>query len=184
MGIVSEDWPAQRRARKSVAAIQRAALTFVKQGLAVSSATKEKNKARDEIKAFTLPDPDNEKLNPNGVRIDENGHRYYDFEQIIEIDGNKYKGLCNQRNVSVDVDMDKVREFFEGTHEGDPDPTLSQDEQVRRNTLKQRVYKPVTTWMWDFEELYRMNQQGLLSDEELDSLTTTNITWSLNAKKA
>lgn len=175
--------PVQKRVRSSVSLAQRHALSFLQQNSIAAAATKAKNAARDEIKAFTLPDEDNEELNPNEVRIDENGHRYYDFPEPVTIDGKTYKGLRNQRTVSAFVDEDKVREFFDGTYMGDPDPTLSEAERTRRALMKQQVWKPVTTWEWDYEELYRLNQQGILTDDEIDSLTTTSVTWALNAVK-
>jgi hypothetical protein len=183
MGIVSDERP-QRRVRNAVSLVQRNALLFLQQNSIAAAANKLKNTARDEIKSYTLPDEDKEELNPNNVRIDENGHRYYDFEEPVTIEGKTYTGLRNQRTVSSFVDMDKVREFFDGTWQGDPDATLSEAEQARRADLKLRVYKPVTTWEYDFEELYRLNQQGLLTDAEIDMLTSTSVTWALNAVKA
>lgn len=182
MGIVSEDRP-MRRVRSAVSLVQRNALLFLQQGQIAAAANSLKEQARDQIKSYTLPDPDDEELNPNDVRIDENGHRYYDFEEPVEINGVRYKSIRNQRTVSASVDMDKVRGFFDSTYEGDPDPTVSRAERERRAALKDRVYKPVTTWQWDFEELYRLNQEGLLSDNEIDALTETSVTWALKAVK-
>lgn len=174
----------QKRARNSVSSAARAAHTFIFQRDIAQTANKAMKEARTGIQAFLLPDPENEELNPNSVRIDEKGHRYYDFDAPVEINGVRYKGLRFQRGVSANISLDKVREFFDCLHNGEPDPIWSKAERERRAELKKSVYKPVTTWEWDFEELYRLNQEGKLTDDELDSFTQTNITWSLNVEKA
>jgi hypothetical protein len=172
--------PEQQRRRKSVDHIARNAMTFLAQRDAATIATREKNKARDYVQEFTLPDPDNEELNPNEVRIDEDGHRYYDFDTPVTINGVEYRGLRNQRKISEYVDMSKVESWFSPVK----DEEISVEELLRRKKLRDIVLKPVTTYEYDIDELYRLNQQGLLSDDELDSFTTADVGWSLCVVKA
>ena len=134
-------------------------LTFREQE---SNALKLKNEAKKAIQAYTLPDPKDEDANPNNLRIDGKGNRCYDFENPITIGDTVYKGLRNQRSVSYGIDVDAVRNFLDPEREG-----LDDAAKARAELLRKRVYKPTEEWYWDTDELYVLQQEGLISESSL-----------------
>jgi hypothetical protein len=44
--------------------------------------------------------------------------------------------------------------------------------------LKDRVFKEVTTTVLDQDELYVLQQEGLITEEELDALFTENVSFA------
>jgi hypothetical protein len=84
--------------------------------------------------------------------------------------------------VSTGIDLDKVKAFLQPDEEARKE--LDDTEIARRWTLYNRVYKPVTEYVWDLGELYVLVQQELLEEYELDYLSTTDISWALNVEKS
>lgn len=115
----------------------------------------ELKKRREDARSFLLP-----YLQENFVP-DENGCYIYEFPDPIIIDGVSYKGLMAQRRVSEFVNEDRARELIAEHHEED------------------RCLYPVTTFEVDYDELYALNQEGIISDEEIDSIIEPQETFAL-----
>jgi hypothetical protein len=96
-----------------------------------------------------------------GVREDENGHKFYDFEKPLTIGGVEYKAISAQRRLSASIDLARTEEL------------------VREKGLYEDVFPPVTTRRFDEDALYAANQLGYITDEELDGLITENVTYAI-----
>jgi len=96
---------------------------------------------------------------------DEDGNLIVYFDEPKTVDGETwFKGLMLQRRVSEYVDEDKVWEL------------------VRKHDLGDMCLKTVE--VLDLDMFYAANQQGLISDEELDSVLTQEKSWALVKIKA
>lgn len=173
--------------RPGVSKVAQFALQFLSDKLAEAGFKKTKDKARDSIKNYLVPDEDAIDPhdvfagNPNKVRIDpEKGHRYYDFPKPVVIDGKKFTALELQRKVTGPyMDIDEVRAYF---CPEDTDPPVSLKESNRRMALWMKIYHPVTEYIIDTDVVYALQQQGEISKAEVNALMKTSISWSLNAK--
>jgi hypothetical protein len=81
------------------------------------------------------------------------GHLEVLFPEPLNIGGVRYLGLRNQRtNPAPLLDEDRAQELLD------------------QLGLRDRVAEEVTVTQWNWDELYVLNQQGLITDEQLDSL--------------
>lgn len=178
-----------QKRRSNVSKVAQAALSFIDFRSQERVAKGLKDKSRDVITDFLVPDTDKikpndvEAGNPNRARVDpEKGHRYYDFDAPVEIDGKKYDALELQRKVTGPfMDLEKLEDFFS------PDrwpEDLSEEEKARRADLYSKVFHPVKEWIWDFDVVYRLQQEGKISEKEVQNLMSIDISWSLNVKEA
>lgn len=88
---------------------------------------------------------------------DEDGNYFYEFpDPILE-----YKGLKAQRRVSEYANEEKAREL------------------IIRHALEDRCIEVVTDTVVDYDELYACNQEGIISDEEIDSIIEVDVTYAL-----
>lgn len=84
---------------------------------------------------------------------DGSGHQCFDFEQPLVIGGTRYTGLQNRRNQGKPVlDEDKAFDLLFDKH------------------LNERAIVHVEYDEVDQNELAVLNQEGLITDDELDSL--------------
>lgn len=112
-------------------------------------------------KRLELRDKLYEFITDNGVP-DENGNLIFEFEQPMTVDGDEwYTGLMLQRRVSEFVDDDIARQV------------------VVKYGLGPRCIKTVTIEEIDYDELYACNQEGLVPDEDIDSILSTEESWAL-----
>jgi hypothetical protein len=103
-----------------------------------------KNKLRDEVSVH---------VDANGD-IDEKGSKFWKLDPPIEVNGQKFTEVKRERRVSVNLDEEAVE-------------TL-----VNAKGIRDRVFKQVTQEVLDQDELYVLNQEGVITDEELDGLFT------------
>jgi hypothetical protein len=101
-----------------------------------------KNKLRDDVSAH---------VDATG-EVDEKGSKFWKLPTPIEVNGQKFTEIKRERRVSTKLDVDAV------------------DTLVNEKGLRDRVYKQVTTEVLDQDELYVLNQEGVISDAELDGL--------------
>jgi hypothetical protein len=101
-----------------------------------------KNKLRDEVSAH---------VDATG-EVDEKGSKFWKLDPPIEFNGQKFTEVKRERRVSQSIDEEKVEAL------------------VTAKGIRDRVFKQVTQEVLDQDELYVLNQEGVLSDEELDSL--------------
>jgi hypothetical protein len=173
--------PRRSAAQDGLTGIFAEAVKFLNWRAKKDEAEKYRVNFRNTVHQYLVPDEDNEKIVPDDVRVDEDGHRHLEFKAPVEVNGVKYAGVVDQRRVSSYVDLEKVKAFFQPDEEAREE--LDDLERARRWSLQNRVYKPVDEYYWDLEHLYVMVQQGLLTEDELDSLCTTEVTWALNVEK-
>jgi hypothetical protein len=92
---------------------------------------------------------------------DEDGHYLYEFPAPIYLDDIVYSGLMAQRRVSEYIDDSKAWDV------------------ITRHGLADRCIKTVTITEIDYDELYAANQEGIIPDEEIDSILETDETYAL-----
>jgi hypothetical protein len=109
-----------------------------------------KNHLRDEISAY---------VDASG-ETDEKGSKFWDLPAPIEVNGQKFVSVKREKRTSIGLDEDAV------------------DNLVNTKGIRDRVFKEVTTTVLDQDELYVLNQEGLISDEELDALFTENVSYA------
>jgi hypothetical protein len=91
---------------------------------------------------------------------DESGNYMWDFGKPVAGENDtSYRGLMLQRRVSEFIDEDKA------------------DEIICNHNLQDRCY--TTIEVIDFDQLYACNQEGIVSDEEIDSILSYNETFAL-----
>lgn len=160
---------ATRRPRRPVpvADIEKTFLQFVTSHRTVATAKKSLEKSRDVIKEWFEKggDADHE------ITVNDQGSQLVEFDEPVTIDGVRIIGLENVRRQSDDLDLDKVDAWLE---------SLPEDQ---RMALSGRLYKPVTDLVFQQDELYRLNQEEVITDAVLDSLFTTTTSYALTVKK-
>jgi hypothetical protein len=109
-----------------------------------------KNKLRDEISVYV----------DNVGEVDEKGSKFWTLPTPVEVNGQKFTEVKRERRVSVGLDEEAVEAL------------------VTSKGIRDRVFKQVTTEVLDQQELYVLNQEGLLSDDELDSLFTETVSFA------
>lgn len=120
-----------------------------------------KNKARDFIKGWlTLKNAVGKFVNG---REDENGHRYYDLPEPLTIGEATYVAIQAQRKTSSSIDLDKTEELLKS----------------KGGSAYDIVFKPVVERRFDEDALFALNQRGVITDEELDSLEVISTSYSL-----
>lgn len=128
---------------------------------AETSAKTLKDRARDALKSWLTTEVDGRLVNG---REDENGHRFYDSDPVT-IDGVTYAGVKAQRNLSLSIDVEKAEEL------------------ARARGVYDLVFPERTVRDFNEDELFRQNQLGVFTDEELDGLEVTSVSYSLTAVK-
>lgn len=99
-------------------------------------------------------------------REDENGHRYLDFDKPLTIEGKTYGAICAQRRVSSSIDLDATEAM------------------ARELGIYDLVFPVTEVRQFDEDALYAANQRGQISDEQLDSLITENVSFAIVPVKA
>lgn len=95
-------------------------------------------------------------------REDENGHRYLDLDGSgLTIGDHTYRAICAQRRVTSSIDLDATEDL------------------CRELGLFNEVFPVVPVRQFDEDALYAANQRGLITDEQLDSLITENVTYAI-----
>lgn len=88
-------------------------------------------------------------------------HFEWYFDQPLTIGDAEYLGFRNVATTSTFIDTDKA------------------DELIARKGLEEQVTKTYT----DYNELYNLHQQGLVSEEEIDALMVSETKYSLTVIK-
>jgi hypothetical protein len=118
-----------------------------------ADATKVKDKARDLIKGWLTLVNQAGKM-PNG-REDSDGHRYLDFDHPLTIGDKTYTGIKAQLSRPTPyIDLDAAAKLLESKG------TEFYDQVFKRKVIRE----------FDGDELYVLNQKGIVSDDELDAL--------------
>lgn len=91
--------------------------------------------------------------------LDEDGNYVWEFPAPINLGDKSYTGLMAQRRVSEFINEEKA------------------DALVTKYGLEDRCLTLVTEI--DFDALYAANQEGIISDEEIDDIIELNETYAL-----
>jgi hypothetical protein len=92
---------------------------------------------------------------------DEDGNFYYEFPDVIHLDETNFAGIMAQRRVSEYVDDDKAMEL------------------IKVHGLEDRCLKSYMVTEIDYDALYACNQEGVISDEDIDSIIEVNENYAL-----
>lgn len=92
---------------------------------------------------------------------DDKGNYNYEFPEPLCIDNVWYTGLQMQRRVSEYVDEDTARAL------------------ISKHSLNDRCIRVIQVEELDLDELYAANQEGIISDDEIDSIIEADETYSL-----
>lgn len=104
----------------------------------------------------------------NGIP-DENGNYIWEFDKpVIYDEGTLVTGLMAQRRVSEFVNEDKAWEVVE-----------KYGDDVRYQCVDEIVTHEI-----NLDRMYALNQQGIISDEDMDSILETSETFALVKMKA
>jgi hypothetical protein len=102
-------------------------------------------------------------------REDENGHRHYDLDNPVTVNDIEYTSIVAQRKTSSSLDQDAVEQLLR---------------EKGGDKLYDLVFKREVIRVFDQETLYVLLQKGVISEDELDSVTTESESWALTAVKA
>lgn len=100
------------------------------------------------------------------AEVDEKGSRFFYFQNPVNAGDKQFKGLKRERRASPTFDEDAARTV------------------LAEKGLLDRVEKEVTETVFDQDEIYVLNQEGLITDDELDSFITQTITYAFVPVKA
>lgn len=95
-----------------------------------------------------------------GGEPDEKGSLFLSLPVPIEANGKTYRSLKREKRTSKYLDEERTLEL------------------LHTKGLVDRVQKERVETYLDQDEIYVLNQEGLLTDEELDSLFETEISWA------
>jgi hypothetical protein len=93
--------------------------------------------------------------------VDEDGNFFYEFPEPIALEDNTYSGLMAQRRVSEYVSDEVAMKIIEA------------------HGLEDRCLKTVSEVVVDYDEVYAANQEDIISDEEVDSMIETAVSYAL-----
>jgi hypothetical protein len=143
-----------------------AAHEFINFRQAESDVSKAKNRKRDLLKGWlTMKNALGKFVNG---RVDENGHRYFDFAEPLTIGDETYTAIVAQRKTSSYLDEDAAAELLKSKGDSSYD----------------MVFKRVVVREFNEDALYVLNQKGVITDDELDELTVEEESYSLTTVKA
>lgn len=142
------------RINRPVRDIVKTAHTYLFNRAQASSATSVKNRESPVLKKW---------IAANGVEDETSGHINWVFDEPLTIGGETIKGLRNEcKRGTPQLDEEAAQKL------------------VTDKGLRERVVSEITVEVWDYDELYTLNQQELITDDELDALyPPTDPTYSL-----
>lgn len=147
-----------RVVRKVVSGVERAAHQYLFYRDQEAAAKRAKDKAvavPGDRKANLIKNYIAEHGEANGDHVD------WLFTQPLTIGDQTYLGMRNQASSSTYMDTDKAEEL------------------LKTKGLRDQVFKTVEVEVADWDEVYRLIQQGLITDDEYDALMETETTYSL-----
>ena len=92
---------------------------------------------------------------------DESGNYHFMFEKPVIIDSQVFAGLTAQRRVSEFINEDRAFEIAD------------------KYDVRDQVVREVITEELDLDAMYALNQRGIISDEDIDSILDLRETFAL-----
>lgn len=117
---------------------------------------KSRESHRDFLKSFIM----------GSFEPDEEGNFFYEFPEPINLGDYLCRGLKAQRRTSEWINDDKAREI------------------IAAHGLEDRCLKEVTETYIDYDALYAANQEGIIPDEEIDTVLEISESYALVKVKA
>lgn len=142
-------------------------LLFVTNWRTATTAGNARDKAKQAIKRWFESGGDGD----HEVMVNENGSQIIEFTEPVAVDGVKVTGLENRRTAVTELDLDRVDEWLE-----------SLDEETRAAYSK-LLFKKVTDYVFQPNALFALQQQGKITEEQLDALMSTSVSWALCVTK-
>lgn len=136
---------------RTVGTIARKAAQFIALRGEEKQVKERKETLRDSIKQWMQ----------NNAEVDHDGHQWFELPEPMTIGKETFTHLKNEKKVSTFINEQRLVE-------------LAQSKDV-----EDRVVKWQMVMMVDQDEIYVLNQEGIISDEELDSLFDENVVYAL-----
>jgi hypothetical protein len=156
-----------RRIVAPPADLSRAAQTFMFWRGEETHASKTKEDARDIIKGWlTLKNAAGKYVNG---RVDENGHRYYDLPEPVTIGDVTYTAIQAQRKTTSSLDLEEVERLLR---------------KKGGEKLYDLVFKREVIRVFHEDELFVLLQKGVVTEDEMDALTSEDESFALVPVKA
>ena len=93
--------------------------------------------------------------------VDENGHRWLNFDEPLTIEGRTWRAIRAERRLSSSLDIDAT------------------EAKCKELGIYDEVFPVVEIRQFNEDALYAANQRGDISDEALDSLITETETYAI-----
>lgn len=143
--------------RRAVARWMQQAQSYLYERDVAAAATKRKNAAREFLYDYILD---------HGTETGDR-HRQVDFPEPVTVGDAKYAGLELRRKVTPMLRTDDAYDL------------------LKARGLLDRVIEVVPAHeRYNWEELYVLVQEGLLTEEEIDGLQDEDIVWALHVREA
>lgn len=97
----------------------------------------------------------------NNAETDHDGHQYFYLPETVSVGGESFNKLKNERKVSRYISEEKLIELAE------------------EKGVRDRIVKVIEIEVVDQDEVYVLNQEGIISDDELDGVYEENVTFAL-----
>ena len=114
---------------------------------------------KDEIRRELL------KIAEESGSVDEKGSQYVELTTPLTVGDTTYKGFVRRRKVSTTLDEDRVRQLAE------------------EKGITDLIYRQVTITELDTDALYACQQEGRITEAELESCIRTEIKYALEKIK-
>lgn len=112
---------------------------------------KAKESHRDYLKSFIM----------SSFEPDEEGNFFYEFPDPVNLGDYWCRGLKAQRRTSEWINDERAREIIEA------------------HGLESRCIKQVVSEVIDYDELYAANQEGIIPDDEIDTVLEISESYAL-----
>ena len=89
---------------------------------------------------------------------DDKGHLVHSLDSPVEFEGKSYSGFMKQRRVSSSFNEETAEEIL-------------RKREVYEDALSTQVYL-------DQDKVYRLQQEGRISEDDLDAMFEENVTWA------
>jgi hypothetical protein len=138
--------------RRALSDLSRRAQEFLFYRTERMTSEREEKEAKDWLKPYILE---------HGIE-DGSGHKTREFAPPLNISGHTYTGITARKSVVPYIKTDEVEEYLSA-----------------HGLLDEIRVEVPATFYYDYEEIYRLNQEGKIPDDVIDTLEDNRVTWSL-----
>lgn len=138
--------------RRALSDLSMRAQTFLFERANRMSAEREEKEAKDWLKPYILENGDE----------DGSGHKSIEFDPPLNISGKRYTGITARKSVVPYIKTQEVEDYLS-----------------EHGLLDEIRVEVPATFYYDYEDIYRLNQEGKIPDDVIDTLEDNRVTWSL-----